>query len=135
MSFVLIKKMTLSGSRHSNGTPPTREDETLDVSNNCTCMAAFDKLKTRLPNFCSFLPRSVNIFTKKILSIRTLSPSLSRQFTMRWEGMAIEELKSIASEYVKEKKGYDLLFSVSRRFHKKLPWCNYRVIQQIAALG
>ena len=56
-----------------------------------------------------------------MLSIRTLSPSLSRQFTMRWEGMAIEELKSIASEYVKEKKGYDLLFSVSRRFHKKLP--------------
>ena len=56
-----------------------------------------------------------------MLSIRTLSPSLSRQFTMRWEGMAIEELKSIASEYVKEKKGYDLLFSVSRRLHKQLP--------------
>ena len=54
-----------------------------------------------------------------MLSIRTLS--LPRQFTMRWEGMAIEELKSIASEYVNEKKGYDLLFSVSRRFAQTYP--------------
>ena len=38
------------------------------------------------------------------------------QFTMRWEGMAIKELKSIASEYQKEKNGYNLLFSVSRRY-------------------
>ena len=53
----------------------------------------------------------MSIIANILMSVRSL-----RQFTMRWEGMAIEELKSIASEYKDEKKGYDLLFSVSRRF-------------------
>lgn len=113
--------MTFTASRPSNGIQPTREDEISEAAFN----NEFSALTTFLPHsnllkyptscknlsiYCINLAKSMSIIANILMSVRSL-----RQFTMRWEGMAIEELKSIASEYKDEKKGYDLLFSVSRR--------------------